>query len=136
MWGSGEDGSIRDECVRTSYVVMRCACGLRLSHWRLLGFSVCGRCVARTREAHLDARARIYMSVLPVARLLSLRAVGLLAVAAVRSSLSAAQRAGMGSPGTDRRTNSVPSWPVPRVVFINLIICRTQHNKKNIITLL
>jgi hypothetical protein len=29
---------------------------------------------------------------------------GLLAVAAVRSSLSAAQRAGMGSPGTDRRT--------------------------------
>jgi hypothetical protein len=58
----------------TSYVVMRGACGLRLSHWRLLGFSVCGRCVARTREAHLDARVRIYMSVLPVARLLSLRA--------------------------------------------------------------
>jgi len=68
MWGSGEDGSIRDECVRTSYVVMRGSCGLRLSHWRLLGFWVGGRCVARTREAHLDARARIYMSVLPVAR--------------------------------------------------------------------
>jgi hypothetical protein len=32
----------------------RCACGLRLSHWRLLGFWVGGRCVARTREAHLD----------------------------------------------------------------------------------
>jgi hypothetical protein len=32
---------------------------LLLSHWRLLGFWVGGRCVARTRQAHLDARARI-----------------------------------------------------------------------------
>ena len=70
MWGSGEDGSIRDECVRTSYVVMRGSCGLRLSHWRLLGFWVVGRCVACTREAPIWmlVRARIYISFLPVAR--------------------------------------------------------------------
>jgi len=59
MWEPGEDGSIRDECVGTSYVVMRGACGAYA--FRIGDFSaswVGGRCVARTREAHLDARGR------------------------------------------------------------------------------
>ena len=70
MWGSGEDGSIRDECVRTSYVVMRGSCGLLVRLSATSRLWVGGRCVARTREAHLDVlgRARIYMSFLPVAR--------------------------------------------------------------------
>ena len=51
MWGSGEDGSIRDECVRTSYVVMRGSCGLLVRLSATSRLWVGGRCVACTREA-------------------------------------------------------------------------------------
>jgi len=56
-----------DECVRTSYVVMRGSCGLLVRLSATSRLWVGGRCVARTREAHLDVLG-IYMSFLPVAR--------------------------------------------------------------------